>query len=136
KIRGYPQFNGNGRDGQIRTADLSLRRRPLYPSELRPRTRSDCSKALVPRGLRPSFETLAGDVFAVMHSREIDLFDGCVGVADGAGKIWAGSSNAEDAAAGSLETLRTEPGAGVEHLDVVSLGSGVNSGDLVTASDL
>ncbi len=26
-----------GRDGQIRTADLSLRRRPLYPSELRPR---------------------------------------------------------------------------------------------------
>jgi hypothetical protein len=29
---------GSGRDGQIRTADLSLRRRPLYPSELRPRT--------------------------------------------------------------------------------------------------
>ena len=28
---------GAGRDGQIRTADLSLRRRPLYPSELRPR---------------------------------------------------------------------------------------------------
>ena len=27
----------SGRDGQIRTADLSLRRRPLYPSELRPR---------------------------------------------------------------------------------------------------
>src|ERR1035437_4590928 len=26
----------SGRDGQIRTADLSLRRRPLYPSELRP----------------------------------------------------------------------------------------------------
>ena len=26
-----------GRHGQIRTADLSLRRRPLYPSELRPR---------------------------------------------------------------------------------------------------
>src|ERR1022692_4368525 len=25
-----------GRDGQIRTADLSLRRRPFYPSELRP----------------------------------------------------------------------------------------------------
>src|SRR5215469_6728566 len=31
-----------GRDGQIRTADLSLRRRPLYPSELRPRL-NDCS---------------------------------------------------------------------------------------------
>src|ERR1019366_6065602 len=32
-------FSGSeksGRDGQIRTADLSLRRRPLYPSELRP----------------------------------------------------------------------------------------------------
>ena len=27
----------SGRDGQIRTADLSLRRRPLYPTELRPR---------------------------------------------------------------------------------------------------
>src|SRR6266852_6207964 len=27
----------HGRKGQIRTADLSLRRRPLYPSELRPR---------------------------------------------------------------------------------------------------
>src|SRR5580658_9491473 len=39
----------NGRDGQIRTADLSLRRRPLYPSELRPhfRTTSD-SKPLIP----------------------------------------------------------------------------------------
>jgi hypothetical protein len=32
-----PVFNAKaGRDGQIRTADLSLRRRPLYPSELRP----------------------------------------------------------------------------------------------------
>src|SRR5271155_4589529 len=30
-------IGGSGRDGQIRTADLSLRRRPLYPSELRPR---------------------------------------------------------------------------------------------------
>jgi hypothetical protein len=29
-------ISGDGRDGQIRTADLSLRRRPLYPSELRP----------------------------------------------------------------------------------------------------
>src|ERR1700730_17857199 len=28
--------SSGGRDGQIRTADLSLRRRPLYPSELRP----------------------------------------------------------------------------------------------------
>ena len=27
----------DGRHGQIRTADLSLRRRPLYPSELRAR---------------------------------------------------------------------------------------------------
>ena len=31
------QRDFRGRDGQIRTADLSLRRRPLYPSELRPR---------------------------------------------------------------------------------------------------
>jgi hypothetical protein len=29
-------FGFAGRDGQIRTADLSLRRRPLYPTELRP----------------------------------------------------------------------------------------------------
>ena len=35
----------DGRDGQIRTADLSLRRRPLYPSELRPRIALDCISA-------------------------------------------------------------------------------------------
>jgi hypothetical protein len=29
-------FVGSGRNGQIRTADLPLRRRPLYPAELRP----------------------------------------------------------------------------------------------------
>src|SRR5450755_1425433 len=80
KLPNEPKPAGSGRDGQIRTADLSLRRRPLYPSELRPRTRSDCSKALVPRGLGPARQTLAGDVFAVMHSSEVDLSDGCVGV--------------------------------------------------------
>src|SRR5260370_14588240 len=37
-VVGGSRFSGlPGRDGQIRTADLSLRRRPLYPSELRPR---------------------------------------------------------------------------------------------------
>src|SRR5882672_9988803 len=35
---GLPTRRKAGRDGQIRTADLSLRRRPLYPSELRPHT--------------------------------------------------------------------------------------------------
>ena len=39
KLPNEPKPTGGGRDGQIRTADLSLRRRPLYPSELRPRTR-------------------------------------------------------------------------------------------------
>src|SRR5665213_1557767 len=37
KLPNEPKPTGSGRDGQIRTADLSLRRRPLYPSELRPR---------------------------------------------------------------------------------------------------
>src|SRR5207249_239632 len=32
-----PSVVRHGRHGQIRTADLSLRRRPLYPSELRAR---------------------------------------------------------------------------------------------------
>src|SRR5271154_1715296 len=63
------------RDGQIRTAALSLRRRPLYPSELRPHTRSDCSKALPPRGLLPAFQAFMRDVMAVMHSNEVNFSD-------------------------------------------------------------
>ena len=37
-VQAAPATEIGGRDGQIRTADLSLRRRPLYPSELRPHT--------------------------------------------------------------------------------------------------
>ena len=41
---------GGGGDGQIRTADLSLRRRPLYPSELRPRLVLDSKASKVEFG--------------------------------------------------------------------------------------
>src|SRR5579862_7540488 len=41
RSRSPPTLHVSGRDGQIRTADLSLRRRPLYPSELRPRNHSN-----------------------------------------------------------------------------------------------
>src|SRR5579862_4297595 len=107
-----------GRDGQIRTADLSLRRRPLYPSELRPRTRSDCSKASLPRGLGPTPQPLMRNIAAVMHSVEVNLFDRRVGVANGGDQIGSRSGHAEDASAGGFEALRTQLGAGVEHLNV------------------
>src|SRR5258708_6594346 len=48
-----------GRDGQIRTADLSLRRRPLYPSELRPHTNV----------LIVAFQTLGSNIARVVHLR-------------------------------------------------------------------
>src|SRR6266850_7107012 len=46
-----------GRDGQIRTADLSLRRRPLYPSELRPHTNV----------LIVAFQALRSNIATVVH---------------------------------------------------------------------
>ena len=65
----------SGRDGQIRTADLPLRRRPLYPSELRPR-RHNCTSL-------PPFQTFVCDVSPVMHAIEVYFCDGCVGVLNG-----------------------------------------------------
>src|ERR1700723_2341584 len=65
----------SGRDGRIRTADLSLRRRPLYPSELRPR----CFDCISP----PALEALVADVAAVVHAVEMDVADRLVSVGDG-----------------------------------------------------
>jgi hypothetical protein len=55
----------SGRDGQIRTADLSLRRRPLYPSELRPRTNF----------LIVASEALGSNIAPVMHVVKVDQRD-------------------------------------------------------------
>ncbi len=44
-IRSWREPSILGRHGQIRTADLSLRRRPLYPTELRAHCPSYCSCA-------------------------------------------------------------------------------------------
>ncbi len=70
-----------------------------------------------------------------MHSGEVDLFDGCVGIANRAGQIGTGGGHAEDAAPGSLETLRTELCTSVEHLDIFNLGS-LDSDDRVAGSNL
>ena len=59
-----------GRDGQIRTADLSLRRRPLYPSELRPRP--VCSL--------PAGQAFYADVAAELHAVGMNALDGSIGV--------------------------------------------------------
>src|SRR4030088_980052 len=56
---------GSGRDGQLRTADLSLRRRPLYPSELRPHTIF----------IIVASEALSANVRAVVHPRKVDGAD-------------------------------------------------------------
>ena len=110
-----------GRDGQIRTADLSLRRRPLYPSELRPRTEQsfDCSRT-------PAFQAFLRDVAAVVHSVEVDLLDGRVGVGGRRGEIGAGSGHAEHAAAGGFEALRTHASC---RLGTLARPQSVDSGD-------
>src|SRR5579859_245001 len=54
-----------GRDGQIRTADLSLRRRPLYPSELRPRGGHN--------SILPAPQPLLSDIAPVLHAIEVNL---------------------------------------------------------------
>ena len=77
-----------GRHGQIRTADLSLRRRPLYPSELRAR-----NTYIVPS------ESFATNVGAVMHALEMNLLHRRIGAVDGGSKVRPGLGDAEDAAA-------------------------------------
>ena len=59
KVSGGPE--------QIRTADLSLRRRPLYPTELRARSRSIVA-----------FQAPFADVFSVVHAVKMDLVHGRV----------------------------------------------------------
>ena len=58
----------SGRDGRIRTADLSLRRGPLYPSELRPHV-----PFIVP------FQRFAANVAAEVRAVEVDGFYSLVG---------------------------------------------------------
>ena len=55
----------SGRDGQIRTADLSLRRRPLYPSELRPHS----SRLYLDAASVPLLQAFAPDVACGSASR-------------------------------------------------------------------
>src|SRR5712671_6411511 len=83
---------GNGRDGQIRTADLSLRRRPLYPSELRPRT----DVPIVP------FQTLRSNILAIMHAGELNPAGRIIGIVDRYRQVGATGSYAENTSACSL----------------------------------
>lgn len=71
----------HGRDGQIRTADLPLRRRPLYPSELRPRL--ICSNAGASFRSLPALQAFLADVLSVLHAIEMNFLNGCVGVVYG-----------------------------------------------------
>src|SRR5260370_25937883 len=77
----------SGRDGQIRTADLSLRRRPLYPSELRPHTNF----------IIVASEALCANVAPVMHPRKVNGADAGISVIDRLGKVAAGCGNAQHA---------------------------------------
>ena len=63
----------SGRNGQIRTAGLPLRRRPLYPSELRPHFASSL----------PAFQAFLADVAAVLHPFEVNF--GNFGIGGGYG---------------------------------------------------
>src|SRR5437899_3011312 len=72
-----------GRDGRIRTADLSLRRRPLYPSELRPRITIVASKGL------------AANIAAVVHAVEMDQAGGGIRFRDGVGQVMSAGGHAE-----------------------------------------
>jgi hypothetical protein len=66
---------GAGGNGQIRTADLPLRRRPLYPTELRPRSQANAYELTVanpgPLDL-PAPQALLRDVAAILHAVEVD----------------------------------------------------------------
>ena len=84
-------FQMSGRDGQIRTADLSLRRRPLYPSELRPRAATT---------ILPTLEAFLPDVTAIVHAGEVNFLRFFIRVPDRLFKRGASRGNAQHAAAG------------------------------------
>ena len=84
-----------GRDGQIRTAGLPLRRRLLYPSELRPLEGSETEPRpfgsgwanflqllMLPLRTLPAPQPLLPDVLAEMHSPKADLFYSGIGILD------------------------------------------------------
>ena len=79
---------------QIRTADLSLRRRPLYPTELRAHT---CFIV--------SFESAIANIFAIMHAFEVNECDCGIGTVDALFEVGTAGSDAEDAAARGQETV-------------------------------
>src|SRR5579884_423321 len=88
----------SGGHGQIRTADLSLRRRPLYPTELRARPRFTVSS-----------QTTRADVAPVMHPRKMDLMHSGIGAVDALLQIGARRRNAQDAPAGREQHIAFPP---------------------------
>ena len=61
-------WKGAGGNGQIRTAGLPLRRRPLYPSELRPQLES----------ILPALQAFSTNIFAELHSVDVAFVGGGV----------------------------------------------------------
>src|SRR4030088_1660875 len=94
---------GSGRDGQIRTADLSLRRRPLYPSELRPRTNFIVTS-----------EPLRANIAPVMHALEVDHLTPGIRALNRFSQIDAGGSYAEHAAPRGLQAAGAQLGPSVK----------------------
>src|SRR5947209_11417271 len=83
----------SGRNGQIRTADLPLRRRPLYPAELRPHV--DWSLSI----LNISSHQLFTDVGPELHPVKSDVRHAFVCLSGGCGDALAGRGHAEHASA-------------------------------------
>ena len=71
-----------------------------------------------------------------MHSVEMNFFDRRVGVMDSGGQIGSRSGYAEDASACGFEALRTQLGAGLEHLNVPGFARGFDSRNPVAGSYL
>ena len=88
----------NGREMGALDAWNPLRRRPLYPTELRPRGVDGRFQF----NNLPAAEAFGADVAAVVHAVEVDGGEGGVGVGDGGGEIGTGGGDAEDAAAGGF----------------------------------
>src|SRR5580658_1761062 len=112
---------GHGRHGQIRTADLSLRRRPLYPSELRARNT-----------LIVALQASAPDIRAVVHAIEPDQVRGGVRAVDGSREVRAGGGDAEHAASRRLDPPGALPGARLEDTGAGGFG-GANAIDGLAA---
>ena len=87
----YPR-EADGGNGQIRTAGLPLRRRPLYPAELRPHARSlHCSL--------PAAQAFLPDVCAIMHAVEMDFAAAAIGIVNGGPQRVAACRDAQHAPA-------------------------------------